>query len=293
VNPPLRKAVALLRAARTALHLAYGLALALSYPWLYPSAQRRTQQRWCAELLQILNVHIDITADDSLYYLQPGILVTNHISWLDVFVLNAVVPMRFVAKSEVRRWPVIGWLCARTQTLFIERGKIRDAARINGQLVNLLQNGACFAVFPEGTTTDGKAVGAFHASLLQPAIDAGVQIHPVAIRYQDELGAHSTAAAYIDDLSLIDSMWNIFVCPSLHVHLVATPSLDTSGSDRRTLTHRARQQISASIETMHKATPGLQACQSSEQPAEESQQSLYGMLVFSPQAGQEAPTAID
>jgi 1-acyl-sn-glycerol-3-phosphate acyltransferase len=155
-----------------------------------------------------------------------------------------VIPMRFVAKSEVRQWPLIGWLCARAQTLFIERGRARDAARINKQIVQLLQNGECLAVFPEGTTTDGTQVGSFHASLLQPAVDAGAEVHPVAIRYQDAQGAHSTAAAYIDDLSFAASLWNILNCRNLHVRLLATPSLDAAGSDRRTLTRTAWQQIS-------------------------------------------------
>lgn len=293
MHPPLRKAIALIRAARTALHLGYGLLLALSYPWMFHSSRRRTLQRWSAELLKILNIHISITADDALYYLQPGIIITNHISWLDVFVLNAVVPMRFVAKSEVRRWPLIGWMCARVQTLFIERGKARDAARISGEMATVLQRGECFAVFPEGTTTDGTKVGAFHASLLQPAIDAGVQIHPVALRYQDAQGAHSTAAAYIGELSLIDSMWRIFVCHSLHVHLVATPSLDAAGSDRRTLAQQARQQISTAVAIMHDGAHGSHSCRSSEQPVEENLQSLYGMLLFSPLPRQETPSAID
>jgi 1-acyl-sn-glycerol-3-phosphate acyltransferase len=234
--------IGVFRAARVALHLACGLMIASVFNWLSQSVRRRILRRWSAQLLNILNV--SITAEKSMHALRSGIIVTNHISWLDVFVLNAVIPMRFVAKSEVRQWPLIGWLCARAQTLFIERGRARDAARINKQIVELLQNGECLAVFPEGTTTDGTQVGAFHASLLQPAVDACAEVHPVAIRYQDAQGAHSTAAAYIDDLSFAASLWNILNCRSLHVRLVATPSLNAAGSDRRTLTRMAWQQIS-------------------------------------------------
>ena len=234
--------IGVFRFARVVLHLACGLMIASVFNWLSQSVRRRILRRWSAQLLNILNV--SITAEKSMHALRSGIIVTNHISWLDVFVLNAVIPMRFVAKSEVRQWPLIGWLCARAQTLFIERGRARDAARINKQIVQLLQNGECLAVFPEGTTTDGTQVGAFHASLLQPAVDAGAEVHPVAIRYQDAQGAHSTAAAYIDDLSFAASLWNILNCRNLHVRLLATPSLDAAGSDRRTLTRAAWQQIS-------------------------------------------------
>jgi 1-acyl-sn-glycerol-3-phosphate acyltransferase len=157
--------------------------------------------------------------------------------------------MRFVAKSEVRRWPVIGWLCARAQTIFLERGKARSAARINVQLVSLLQNGECLAIFPEGTTTDGRQVAHFHSSLLQPAIDAGALVYPVAIRYQNSDGTHSTAAAYIDDLSFGASMWNILSAPELHVRLLATPPLDAQSLDRRNLTRTAHERIAEALHT--------------------------------------------
>ncbi|MDX8378839.1 MAG: lysophospholipid acyltransferase family protein [Gallionella sp.] len=241
--------IGLFRAIRTALHLIYGLAIALVFPRLKSARRRRVMRQWSLELLAILNVHIDVK--NTLYALKPGIVVTNHISWLDIFVLNAIVPMRFVAKSEVRLWPLIGWLCMRVQTLFIERGRARDAARINLHVVELLKEGECLAVFPEGTTTDGTRVGIFHASLLQPAVDAGAQVHPIALRYQDAQGKHSLAAAYIDDLSLGASLWQIFTCPSLHVQLLATPTLEAAGSDRRTLTRLAHQQVIRAVSHMH------------------------------------------
>lgn len=247
----IRRFVALFRAIRLALHIGYGLTLAVAYPWFAASRRRRILQHWSAALLHIFNVRIAIANDDPLHALRHGLIVTNHISWLDVFVLNAIVPMRFVAKSEVRRWPVIGWLCARTQTLFIERGNARSAARINVHMVELLQRGECLAVFPEGTTTDGTQVAHFHSSLLQPAIDAGAQIHPIAIRYQDGRGAHSTVPAYIGEMSFGASMWNILSAPRLHVRLAAAPPLEASETDRRNLTRAAQQHISATLDAMH------------------------------------------
>ena len=121
-----RRLVALFRAARLALHIGYGLTLAIAYPWLALPIRQRILQSWSAGLLDIFNVRIQVAEGDPLHALRHGLIVTNHISWLDVFVLNAVVPMRFVAKSEVRRWPVIGWLCARAQTLFIELGHQKE-----------------------------------------------------------------------------------------------------------------------------------------------------------------------
>ena len=242
-----RRLIALFRAIRLMLHIAYGLAMAVAFPWFGLQVRRRILQSWSAGLLDIFNVRLDLDKNDPLRTLRHGLIVTNHISWLDVFVLNAVVPMRFVAKSEVRRWPVIGWLCARAQTIFLERGKARSAARINVQMVELLHQGECLAVFPEGTTTDGKQVAHFHSSLLQPAIDAGALVNPIAIRYQDTGGMHSTAAAYIDDLSFGASMWNILSTPELHVRLIATPSLAAHGMDRRSLTRTSHDSISTAL----------------------------------------------
>ena len=240
----MRPIVGAFRATRLLLHLVYGFSIALVFPRLKQDLRRRILQRWSCRLLYILNVEV---VSSSINMPRSGIIVTNHISWLDVFVLNAITPMRFVAKSEVRQWPLFGWLCARAQTLFIERGRARDAARINKQLVRFLRAGESLAVFPEGTTTDGRSVGVFHASLLQPAIDAKVPIYPVAIRYQDAHGQPSNAAAYIDDVSFIASLWNIMSCKSLHVRLVATPLIDTADSDRRSVAHKARQQIHAAL----------------------------------------------
>lgn len=237
------------RAARFALHLGYGLSIAVVFPRFSLALRRRILRYWCSQMLAILNISISMPQTIA----RTGILITNHISWLDVFVLNAIAPTRFVAKAEIQAWPVIGWFCGRAQTLFIERGRARDAARINRQIVELLQDGQSLAIFPEGTTTDGTVVGAFHASLLQPAIEACVHIHPVAIRYHDPLGAHSTAPAYIDDISFATTLWRIFNCKNLHVQLLATPSLDAAGSDRRTLTRIAHQQISDALHYLHAA----------------------------------------
>lgn len=247
----IKQLIALIRTIRFVLHLFYGLTMALIYPWFNLTIRQRILQNWSAELLRIFNVHVKIADGDPLQTLRHGLIVTNHVSWLDVFVLNAVVPMRFVAKSEVRRWPVIGWLCARAQTLFIERGKARSAARINVQMVELLKSGECLAIFPEGTTTDGKQIAHFHSFLLQPAIDAGAQVYPIAIRYQDALGMHSTVPAYIDDVSFGTSLWNILSANGLHVRLVASAPLDASITDRRNLTRMAHQHISTTLDSMH------------------------------------------
>lgn len=236
-----------LRALRFLLHLLYGLLLALIYPRLPHMAKRHILQSWSAKLLRILNVHIELAQNERLHAPHNVLIVSNHISWLDIFVLNAVIPMHFVAKAEVRHWPVLGWLCARAETLFIERGKARAAARINARMVELLKHGETLAVFPEGTTTDGNQLAHFHSSLLQPAIDAAGKIQPLAIRYLDEHGLPSTLPAYIGEMSFISSLRDILGARRLHVRLISLAPLDTRLGDRRALTALARQQIHSAL----------------------------------------------
>ncbi len=240
-----QRIIALFRALRLSLHIVYGLLMAVIYPHLPAAMRRRILRNWSADLLGIFNVRLEAV---DLGTLRNGLTVSNHISWLDIFVLNSVKPMRFVAKSEVRRWPAIGWLCARADTLFIERGNARAAARINRQLGMLMQQGECLAVFPEGTSTDGAQVANFHALLLQPAIDAQVPLHPIAIRYQDENGGRSAAAAYIDDISFGTSLWTLLNTRKLHVRLMPAPALHAADFERRALAQRAHESIAAALQ---------------------------------------------
>ncbi len=283
----LRKIVAVFRAIRLSIHLGYGLILAIAYPWFGLNLRHRILQNWSASLLAVMNIHVTFAAKSEIQKRHLGLLVSNHISWLDVFVLNSVIPMHFVAKSEVRRWPVIGWLCARAQTLFIERGKVRSAARINMSMAELLQQGESLAVFPEGTTTDGAQVAHFHSSLLQPAIDAGKQIHPIAIRYQNRRGERSHDATYIDEVSLGQSIWRILCSSQLQVRLLLTPALDVRGVERRDLAAQAHKQISTALEAMQlsatlaaRAYTPVQASSARAGAAEHHFQSLYCVLLY-------------
>jgi 1-acyl-sn-glycerol-3-phosphate acyltransferase len=239
--------VACFRTARFALHLSYGVLLAVALPSLSNKQQRRILQSWSAELLAIMHVRVSTSGEVSLQDVTSGLIVANHTSWLDVIVLNSILPLRFVAKSEVRQWPVIGWLCAQAQTLFIARQKRSDTARTNLQMVESLQQGSCMALFPEGSTTDGSQVKHFHASLLQPAIDAQTNIYPVALRYHDQHGNPNTDAAYIDEMTFVESLWKILRSRDLHVHVRSTCALDTQTAHRRTLAREAHRQISCAL----------------------------------------------
>ena len=142
---------------------------------------------------------------------MPGnvLIVANHISWLDIFVLNSLQPARFIAKADLRRLPVAGRLIANVGTLFIERERRRDTHTVNRHTVEALARGDVVAVFPEGTTSDGTGLLKFHSSLLQSAVDAKGHVQPIAIRYRTPGDEHCAAPAYVGELSLFGSFWRV------------------------------------------------------------------------------------
>jgi 1-acyl-sn-glycerol-3-phosphate acyltransferase len=177
----------------------------------------------------------------------PVLLVANHVSWLDVQALGATAGTRFVAKSEVRDWPVVGALAARLGTVFIRRRSLRDAARVKDVLTGLLVTGERIVVFPEGTTTDGSRVAPFYAALLQAAVDAAITVQPVAIRYCEADGAPSPAAAFVDDMSFGSSLARVLTRPRLVAELTFGPPIWAADQSRRALAARCREFIAREL----------------------------------------------
>ena len=195
----------LVRLARVTLHLLRGLLVSsLFFPWLSKAQRDERKRRWSKKLLAILSVAVrERNAPKKLP--DRCVLVLNHISWLDIFVINARSPATFIAKSEIRDWPVVGWLCTLVGTLYIERGKPSAARKATSAIVGELERGMLIAVFPEGTTTFGQSLEPFHAALFQPAVDAAATLQPVALRYRDAAGAHTDSAGYVGETSFVES----------------------------------------------------------------------------------------
>lgn len=244
-----RKTGFLIRTARLSLlvlHLLAGVAKAALLLPLVAQAQRIDMIRaWAIRLLAILNIKLEVKGRPAEMSARNVLFVANHISWLDIYLLNAVQPVRFVSKAEVRAWPVIGWLAEKVGTIFIERARRHDTARANRAVSDALSAGDCVAVFPEGTTSDGSQLRPFHASLLQPAIDSGALLWPVAIRYKNHDGSPNTAAAYIGDLSFADSLFRVLNEPELLAEIVYLEPLPVQGRSRRELAALAETAIAS------------------------------------------------
>jgi 1-acyl-sn-glycerol-3-phosphate acyltransferase len=229
------------RLARVGLHLGCGLATAaLVYPFVGRPQRLALKQRWSRQLLGMLGVHCSAAATPPA---APALLVANHVSWLDIFVINAVTPACFVCKADVRDWPLIGWLCQRTETVFMPRGSRRAAHEASGLVADRLRQGWQVAVFPEGTTSDGTQLLPFHGALLQGAVEAGCRVQPLALRYSDATGRLSDAAAYCGDTTLLQSLRSLASASGLQVRLDILPPLDGRGAERRELAAAARRSV--------------------------------------------------
>lgn len=178
-----------------------------------------------------------------------ALVVANHISWIDIFVIDTWHPCRFVAKSEINHWPVIGWLCRHTGTLFISRQRRHDTGRIRHQMVHGLERGHTLGVFPEGTTSDGSSLLPFNPSLLQAAIDTNSPVYSIHLRYVDAEGKPTLAAAYIDEMSLGQSIRQIVQARGLTAELHISPAIENWEQDRRALSQQCFQIIAASQTT--------------------------------------------
>ena len=230
------------RAARLARHLGSAYASAvLRAPALAPTGRRQLAADLAREMLDVLQVRLEVRGEPPAG--APTLVVANHVSWLDMYVLNAVAGARFVAKSEVRGWPGFGTIAARFGTFFIVRGSYRDAARVRTAVAWALASGERVAVFPEGTTTDGTTVGRFYPALFQSAIDAGVPVQPVALRYCDVRGQRSEAPVFVGDTTILDSLTRVLREPLLTAEVVLGPALHAAGHTRRDLAELARRWI--------------------------------------------------
>jgi 1-acyl-sn-glycerol-3-phosphate acyltransferase len=236
------------RLMRLVWHLLQGLAsVAFTFPFRDTDSRRRRIRRWSAQLLPILGCHLRVSGAVPAFDTRGVLFVSNHISWVEIFAIKAVCPARFVAKSEIRGWPLVGWLCAGVGTIFIERGRRRDVRRVGQLIADALAGGECCAVFPEGVATDGAVLLPFHASLLQPAVLADASVIPVAVRFTYADGSRCAAAAYDGDTSLWDTVMAMLREPRFHADLHFVSPLAVAGRSRRELALAAENAIASAL----------------------------------------------
>jgi 1-acyl-sn-glycerol-3-phosphate acyltransferase len=234
------------RLARITLHLAAGLATcALVFPWARGALRQRLTRRWSRRLLGICRVTLEQAPGPEA--LEHALLVANHISWLDIFVINSLHPCRFVAKAEIRAWPVLGWLAAAAGTVFIARGSRRDLRHIFKGIVSVLQQGERVAFFPEGTTALQGALLPFHANLFEAALDARVAVQPCALAYLDADGGLHAAVEYAEGTTFVDTLLAILSGPPVRARLACLAPIGAGGMHRRELAQAAHDAVARAL----------------------------------------------
>jgi len=172
------------------------------------SQQDKVIQFWCRRLLSIFKIEVELIGlRENLFNQKKYLMVSNHISWLDIIVIQSIKPSIFVAKSDVASWPLFGWVAQMTGTIFIKRDKVSDIKKALKKMKRrLIKRSVC--IFPEGTSTNGRYVLPFKSNLFQSSIDSNKSILPISISYR-EANAYTDKVAFIDDMSLIDSIIKI------------------------------------------------------------------------------------
>lgn len=231
---------------RLVLHFLHGVwIVATRYARLSEEGKRALNRAWSLKLLQLVGMRLVVHHDDRR--IDEGVLVVgNHVSWLDIYLINAWRPTPFVSKAEVRQWPVVGWLAHRLDTIFIHREKRRDAQRAMHEMAARLEGGGRVCVFPEGTTSNGLALLPFHANLFQAAVSAQCPVQPVCLLYEDGQGRQSTAPAYIDDVSLGQSLDAVLRGGPFTAHVYVGEAI-AAMDDRRALAAKARDAVASGL----------------------------------------------
>jgi len=216
----------------------------LLFPRLSTPQRHRRVQAWARTVLKRLDVEVTVVGTPAR--VGPMLLVSNHISWLDIVVIHAICYCRFVSKADVERWPLIGTLAAGGGSLFVERASRSAAMRMVHRMADALQNSDILAVFPEGTTSNGTSVLPFHSSLIQPAISTDAPVQPVALRFVDGRSeSDSLDVRYIGDESLAGSIWRTLRARHQRAIVVFGPPQRAEGRDRRAWAQDLRSEIVA------------------------------------------------
>lgn len=177
-------------------------------------------------LLRVFGARVQVHGEDLAAETgRGGLVVTNHISWLDIVAVNAVRPMRALAKADIAGWPVLGGIIKAAGTVFVDRERLSALPGTVAEIATAMRGGSLVNVYPEGTTWCGRASGRFVPAPFQAAIDGGVPVRPVALRYRIAATPQTTQPAFIGTESLAASVWRaarlrglvieVFVCPEI------------------------------------------------------------------------------
>ena len=234
------------RLLRALAHLLHGICVMTRFAALHEAARHERIRWWSLGLVRVMGLTLQVSGTA-----RPGatLIVANHVSWLDIAAIHAAAPhARFVSKSDVLAWPLLGWMIRNAGTLFIERERKRDAVRVVHAVAAALQAGVTVAVFPEGTTGSGPEPLPFHANLLQAAVATGTPVQAVVLRFDDHAGRFSRAVDFVGATTLLQSLWRVASARQLAVSVELMPPVGTRHADRRALAAHLRELIAQRLQ---------------------------------------------
>lgn len=246
----------LLRSLRVVLHLGFALLLCaiINLDFTGRVDADDWSRRWLRRLMRIIGIRFIVHG-------QPVVggqmIVCNHVSWLDIPLVGAALSSRFVAKSDIQHWPIIGFIARAIGTFFIRRGAGGSKPLLDKLKPHLAQGGSV-VIFPEGTTTDGRSVLPFHPRLFQAALDCQAVVQPVALRY-GHTATGENIAPFIGDDDLLSHIVRMLKSPGLTAELFyCTPLRPEHYSDRHVMARDAEEAIRRAVapQTLFK-TPAL------------------------------------
>jgi len=216
------------------------LHVGLMLPFVGAKGRAKWLHHWCRFACRLLGVHLTTRGEMP----DAGLLVSNHLSYLDIVALSALRPCVFVAKRDVRAWPLFGWLARAAGTIFVERNCRTAATKEVMRLSAAIESGLLVVLFPEGTSSDGATVLPFKSSLLQAAVAARCPIAAAGIDYQLEDGSVADEVCYWRDMTLVPHLLNLFGKKSIESTLHFSTARPRPG-DRKTLARELRAEVAA------------------------------------------------
>jgi 1-acyl-sn-glycerol-3-phosphate acyltransferase len=228
------------------IHLFIGTLCILIFPVINRKSKKILIKRWSSLLLKIFKINLVVNNDlKKILYKKNYLIVSNHISWIDIFVINSACPVAFVAKQSISKWPILSWLVKASETIFIDRKRISKIKETTKEVENFLKNKGSICIFPEGTSSDGSQLLNFKSNLLQTAINKNISVLPIAIQYFHNQ-KFCSAPAYYADLSLLDSIINLIKFNNIEAKLTILTEIE-SISDRKVLAKTAYEKINKVI----------------------------------------------
>jgi len=207
---------------------------------------------WYKQACDIVGLRVVVQGEPAA---GPVLMVANHVSWLDILLLASVANPRFLSKSEIRKWPLIGWAGQQIDTLFIKRGERSASEAASAGIAEGLEQGDRILIFPEGTTTEGKVVKRLHARLFGAAINTNSLVQPIVIHYTDDNSASHTSDLihFVGNQNLISNLWLLLDCDNATAYVYCLPTVDSSGLTRKALSGDIHQQMQQTLEQSQQA----------------------------------------